>query len=53
MFTKYDKEQVNRILEKAQRYVQSFRENSDELQYLWQAIIHLQIVLERIPAEGE
>ena len=53
MFTKYDKKQVNSMLEKAQRYLQSFREESDELQYLWQAVIQLQIALQRITAEGE
>ncbi|MBA7589730.1 hypothetical protein ES708_31819 [subsurface metagenome] len=53
MFTKDAKKKVNSHLEKAQLALQPDREESDELQYLWQAIIHLQVALERIPAEGE
>ena len=53
MFTKYDKSQINRMLEKAQRYVQSFRTQSGELQELWQEIVHLQVKLDRIETREE
>lgn len=53
MFTEEAKRKVNNHLERAQLALQPDREESDELQYLWQAIIHLQVLLDRIPAEGE
>jgi len=53
MFTKYDKKQVNSMLEKAQLYLQSFRTQSDELQNLWQEIILVQVHLDRIKTEDE
>ena len=53
MFSKQAKKLVYRHLERAQLALQPAREDSDELQYLWQAVIHIQVALERIPAEGE
>ncbi|MBA7555106.1 hypothetical protein ES705_47758 [subsurface metagenome] len=53
MFTKYDKKQVNNMLEKAQRYLQTFRTQSDALQNLWQEVVLVQVHLEHIKAEAE
>lgn len=53
MFTSYDKKQVDRMLEKAQLYLQTFRTQSSPLQALWQQTIRLQIQLDRIKTEEE
>lgn len=53
MFTKYDKKQVNNHLEKVQLYLQTFRTQTDALQSLWQEIIHVQVLLERIEVEED